>query len=121
MPSSIYPFDITGQLGTTPLFIPDIVITPAMVSPGGGGILRLWFSFEFGSAAVGVRVLRGKVDSFVPVFAGTLNPDNGSLCKSDGYYRFDIDVEADDIIQLEANQAVTANNLMRAHIVVFGA
>ena len=123
MTSSIYPIVITGQTGVggTDLFTPNIVITREMVSPGGGGILRLWFSFSFTIAGAPVQVFKGTTQSPTLVFKGNLNPDNDAVCLTNGYYRFDIDVEEGDIINLQSTQTVTANNLIRAHLVVFGA
>ena len=122
MTSSINPLDSTTATptitaGNDIIAIPidtDIIITDAMVKPGGGGILRLYFSFVFGITPATVNVFNGTLK-------GALNADNSSQVVSNGYYRFDIDVEAGDTINLQANQDVTAINFLRTHLVQFGA
>ena len=52
---------------------------------------------------------------------GNLNADSNAEVVSNGYYRFDIDVEADDIINLRSTQDITAINHFRSHLVQFGA
>ncbi len=120
MTSSIYPvpFDIepvTISAGTNILSTP-ITISAAQVKPGGGGILRVYFSFTMGAdATVSIRQGVGVT------LKGNLNADNGSLVVSDGYYRFDIDVQAGDIVNLRSTQNITVVNVFRAHLVQFGA
>lgn len=86
-----------------------------MVKPGGGGILRLSFSFTFGATPAIVSVRNGGV------LKGNLNADNSIEVITDGLYRFDIDVEAGDTINMRANQSITVINFIRAHLVQFGA
>ena len=74
----------------------------------------LYFSFTFGSSPATVNVFNGTLK-------GALNADNTSNVVDNGYYRFDIDVEAGDTINLQADESVTAINVLRAHLVQFGA
>ena len=91
-----------------------ITILPDHVKPGGGGILRLYFSFTVASdSTIGV-FNNGK-------FKGNLNADNSALIISDGYYRFDVDVEEGDIINLQSTIDITRVINLRAHLVQFGA
>ncbi len=119
MTSSIYPLTVALNPPTitadTDIFSSDITITTDHVKPGGGGILRLLFSFTFGATPATVSVRNGGV------LKGNLNADNSAEVITDGYYRFDIDVEAADTINLRATQSITAINFVRAHLVQFGA
>jgi hypothetical protein len=118
MTSSINPLALTADTppitAANDILTSDIEITDAMVKPGGGGILRLYFSFTFAVSPATVNVFNGTLK-------GALNADNSSQVVDNGYYRFDIDVEAGDTINLQANQNVTAINFFRAHLVQFGA
>lgn len=118
MTSSIYPI-ATNPFATpasgTDILQSDLEITADMVKPGGAGILRLLFSFVFAVSPATVTVLD---DGSVK---GELNADNSSQVVSSGYYRFDIDVEPGDLINLEADSNITAVNFIRAHLVQFGA
>jgi len=117
--SSIYPLTVSLNTPTitanTDIFSSDITISADQVKPGGGGILRLSFSFTFGVTPATVSVRNGGS------FKGNLNADNSANVITDGYYRFDIDVEAGDTINLRATQSITAINFVRAHLVQFGA
>ena len=97
----------------------DIEITNDMVSPGGGGILRLYFAFTFTSSPGTIGVFNNSV------FKGNLNADNDSQVVTDGYYRFDIDVEAGDSINLQLLSGTGGDSVSvaftRAHLVQFGA
>jgi len=117
--SSIYPQPATPfgtPLADTDILDGDIEITPDMVKPGGGGILRLYFSFTT-AAPTTISVLGGSTNTF----QGNLNADNSSQIISNGYYRFDIGVEAGDLINLQSTEDITTVNLFRAHLVQFGA
>lgn len=119
MTSSIYPLAISLNtpiiIADNDIFSSDITITADQVKPGGGGILRLSFSFTFGATPATVSVRNGGV------LKGNLNADNSAEVITDGYYRFDIDVEAGDAINLRATQSITTINFVRAHLVQFGA
>jgi len=110
---------INATIGTvessTDLLLSDIEITSDMVSPGGGGILRLYFSFEFFNSPSNITVFNNSS------IKGLLNADNASNIVNNGIYRFDIDVEADDNINLQSTQSVVTTNFIRAHLVQFGA
>ena len=127
MPSTLFALSVIPE--TTFPIDPDqdilssnIVIARAMVSPGGGGVLRLYFSITFD---VGIGDITIKVnDSEV----GILNSDNNEQITSDGYYTFDIEVEANDEINLifkggtiSTATEITAINFIRAHLIQFGA
>lgn len=119
MTSSIYPQDSTLKTNpamNTDILASDIPITTELVKPGGGGILRLYFSFIFGASPATVTVFNNNTAK------GTLNADNNSQIVTNGYYRFDIDVEAGDAINLKADQNITTvGSFFRAHLVQFGA
>ena len=99
----------------------DIEITSAMVSPGGGGILRLYFSvLTQAGAATSIMVVNNGDDK------GLLNADNSFQIASNGYFRFDIDVEAGDSINIQPDgtagvNTITGINFTRAHLIQFGA
>ena len=118
MTSSIYPLPATANavVAATNILTSDIEITSEMVSPGGGGILRLYFSFAFSSTPGTISVFNNGT------LKGNLNSDNSQNLVDNGYYRFDIDVEAGDNINLQSpTDAISAVNFFRAHLVQFGA
>lgn len=94
------------------IFASDLEITSDDLRPGGGGILRLYFSF---AGTTTVKVFNNGN------FKGFLNADNSNTIADNGYYRFDIDVEGGDLINLQLGAAVTAVNFLRLHLVNFGA
>lgn len=114
---------ITATISSVPsgdILSNDIAITNELVSPGGGGILRLYFAFVFDSSPGDITVTNNGVDK------GALNADNDSQLVSNGYYRFDIDVESGDNINLilkgtASATNITSTNFIRAHLVQFGA
>lgn len=118
MTSSIYPLDFvvnspTINSGTNILSTP-ITIVSDHVSPGGGGIVRIYFSFTVTTNAIVSVLNNGSLK-------GNLNADNSAEVISNGYYRFDIDVEAGDVINLQSTVNITTVNLFRAHLIQFGA
>ena len=119
MTSSIYPIAVALNTPTitanTDIFSSNIAIIADQVKPGGGGILRLSFAFTFGVTPATLSVFNGGS------LKGNLNADNSANVITDGYYRFDIDVESGDTINLRASQTVTAIRFVRAHLVQFGA
>lgn len=119
MTSSIYAQSVTPNdtpiTADTDILSSDISISASQVSPGGGGILRLMFSFVFASSPAVVRVFNNSV------LKGSFNADNSFEIVDDGYYRFDIDVESGDEINLQASSNVTTVNFIRAHLIQFGA
>ncbi len=94
------------------VFVNDIPISKADLRPGGGGVLRLYFSFL---GATTVKVFNNGTSK------GKLNADNANAIEDDSYYRFDIDVEGNDNINIQLGTAVTGVNFLRAHLVNFGA
>ncbi len=119
MTSSIYPLTVTPNtpviVADTDILSSDIAIIRAHVSPGGGGTLRLLFGLEFGVTPAIITVTNGGA------IKGILNADNAGEVITDGYYRFDIDVEEGDAINFQASQSVTTIRFIRAHLVQFGA
>ena len=113
MTSSINPLALTTAtptiLANTDILTSDIAITDAMVKPGGGGILRLYFSFTFGVSPATVNVFNGTLK-------GALNADNSSQVVDNGYYRFDIDVESGD----PADEILMCAKKHEADIIVVG-
>lgn len=105
---------------TSNILTSDITIPPSFVSPGGGGILRLYFSLTFTTTPGTIQIFNNAV------LKGNLNADNDSQIVENGYYRFDIDVESGDNINLQlltgtGGGNVTAINFIRGHLVQFGA
>ncbi len=94
------------------IFVNDLEITSDELRPGGGGILRVYFSFD---ATTTAKIFNNGN------FKGFLNADNSNTIAENGYYRFDIDVEGGDGINLQLGAAVTAVNFLRLHLVNFGA
>ncbi len=118
MTSSIYPLPVSFNATPTSgndILTSDIPITTNQVKPGGGGTLRLLFSFNFATSPATISVFNNDL------LKGTLNADNSGEIVSGGYYRFDIDVEAEDNINLTASQDIDSVNFVRAHLVQFGA
>jgi len=118
MTSSIYPIAVTGaaEAINTDILTSDITITSDMVKPGGGGILRLYFSFTFNATPATVGVFNNDT------FKGNLNADNDSQVITDGYYRFDLDVEVGDNINIQCSTgSIDTVNFIRAHLIQFGA
>jgi hypothetical protein len=117
--SSIYPRPIviagTPIPASSDILTNNIDITNDMVKPGGGGILRIYFSFTFTTSPATVAVLNNGN------LKGNLNADNTSQVVTDGIYRFDIDVEAGDAVNLQCTDIITGVNYVRAHLVQFGA
>ena len=114
-PKTSFPIAVDTDLLTT-----DIEITSTMVSPGRGGILRLYFAFTFTTSPGTIGVFNNSSSK------GNLNADNDSQVIDDGYYRFDIDVEAGDKINFQllsgtGGGGVTAINFIRSHLIQFGA
>lgn len=119
MTSSIYPLPVviagTPIAAASDILSSNIDITSDMVKPGGGGILRIYFSFNFAVTPATVSVLNGGN------LKGNVNADNTSQVVSDGIYRFDIDVESGDAINMKCTQIINVVNYVRAHLVQFGA
>lgn len=119
MSSSIYPQAVT--LAATPIaastniLSSDIEIDANQLTPGGGGTLRLLFGMDFAVSPSSITVTNSGSSK------GTLNADNSSQIVDNGYYRFDIDVEAGDKINLQSSQQVDSILFLRAHLVLFGA
>ena len=118
MTSSIYPITLNpfaAPASGTDILQDDIAITADMVKPGGGAALRLLFAFELAVTPAIITVFNNSA------IKGILNADNNSNIILDGYYRFDIDVESGDNINLQASQNITSIRFIRAHLVQFGA
>lgn len=100
---------------STDILSSDITITNDQVKPGGGGVVRLAFAFTLAVTPATFTVFNNSA------IKGTLNADNSGNIISDGYYRFDIDVEAGDNLNLQADQNINVIRFVRAHLVQFGA
>jgi len=105
---------------TSNILTSDITIPASFVSPGGGGILRLYFSFAFTTSPATIQIFNNDT------LKGNLNADNSENVIDNGYYRFDIDVESGDNINLQlligtGGGNVTTVNFIRGHLVQFGA
>lgn len=118
MASSIYAIPVTavGPVGAgVNILTSGIEITSEMVTRGGGGVLRLMFSFGFGTSPSEIEIFNNSV------LKGTLNADHANEIISNGYYRFDLDVEAGDSINLQSSvEPITGVNFIRAHFILFG-
>lgn len=118
MTSSIFALTLDPKTTATAnedLLNSDISISREQVRPGGGAILRLYFTFNFISSTSTVSVFNNDL------YEGNLNADNSSEVVSNGYYRFDIGVEEGDSINLQASNDITSLVFLRAHLVQFGA
>jgi len=119
MTSSTFPITLALNTPTitanSDILSSNITITNDMVKPGGGGILRLSFAFTFGVTPATLSIFNGGT------LKGNINADNSTNVITDGYYRFDIDIEAGDTVNLRASQSITAIRFFRAHLVQFGA
>jgi len=119
MVSSTYPLAITAKTPTitanTDILSTPLVILADHVSPGGGAALRCIFSFAFGTTPATVSVFKNGA------LKGNFNADNSSNVITDGYYRFDIDVEEGDSLNFRASQTITTINELRTHLIPFGA
>lgn len=93
----------------------NLAVSSDQLRPTGAGILRLTFAFSFATTPSKIKVFNGGV------FKGDLNADNSDNIITDGYYRFDIDVEAGDTINLQASQIVNVIRFLRIHLVLIGA
>jgi len=91
-----------------------ITITSDIVSPGGGGIVRLMFSLNTSTTTNITIFNNGNLKGF-------LNADNTNNIEPDGYYRFDLDVEAGDNLNFQSSETINVINFTRAHLVQFGA
>jgi len=81
----------------------------------GGGILRLYFAVTFTAGPGSIKVVNNDVSK------GFLNADNSSEIADSGYYRFDIDVEGGDLINIQAGEELASILFVRAHLIPFGA
>lgn len=118
MTSSIYPITLNpfaAPASATDILQDDIAITADMVKPGGGGTLRLLFAFQLAVSPATITIFNNASSK------GELNADNTSQIVTEGYYRFDLDVEAGDNINLQATQNLTSIRFIRAHLVQLGA
>ena len=100
----------------TDILTSDYDVTVDDVAPGGGAIMRIYFSLIFtGGTAVMTVYNNG-------VIKGTLNVDApGGTVSSDGIYRFDIDVENGDALNLRASADITTVRYVRFHLIQWGA
>ena len=82
MTSSIYPISVTPfatPSSGTNILQSDITITRDMVKPGGGGILRLYFSFNYDTTPAIVSVFNNAS------LKGNLNADNNAQTITNEY------------------------------------
>lgn len=116
----------TGSNGD--FLVNDITTDKIMFHPGGGAVLRVYFSVTWtGEDKSAIEV----INNGDPI--GSLNADNDSSTAAgppqndsiltDGYYRFDLAYESDDNINFQpaGGIAPTRINFFRAHFVRFGA
>lgn len=118
MTSSVYPITLNPFAApalNTDILQDDIEITSNMVIPGDSGILRLYFAFELSVTPAVITIFNNDSSK------GELNADNDSEIVFDGYYRFDLDVESGDNLNLKSSQNIDSIRFIRAHLVQFGA
>lgn len=121
MASSIYeiPITITTQTpaANTSILTNDITFQSDEFSPGGAGLIRVWFSFLSGTSPFNVLI------SHKPSFADPvkLNADNSFNIVTQGFYRFDIPAKFGDAINIQASEILTGIPLLRFEKIVFGA
>lgn len=122
MTNSIYKIQsflfIPGPIFAGDKLLPeDIPIPASFVSPGGGGLMRLYFALfveNFVPTEVGILDREGFIK-------GILNGDNNNIINDEGYYRFDIDLEEGDQFNLVASVNIELVGFFRAHLITFGA
>jgi len=106
----------TGTISSsTDILSTPLAITTDFIKPGGGGILRLSFAFTFAVSPATVSIFNNTL------LKGNLNADNSTNLITDGYYRFDIDVESGDSINLQASQVINPVRFVRVHLAQIGA
>jgi len=106
----------TGTISSsTDILSTDLAITNDLIKPGGGGIIRLSFAFAFAVSPASVSIFNNGS------LKGNLNADNSVNLITDGYYRFDIDVESGDNINLQASQVINTVRFVRVHLAQIGA
>lgn len=119
MTSSIYPlpFTLDGApiAADTDILTSDIVITEEQLSPGGGGTLRVLFSFVFGVSPSRINVFNNGS------LKGAFNADNSFNIVDDGLYRFDVEVEPGDNINFQSTEVISTALSFRLHLVLIGA
>lgn len=93
----------------------NIVISNDLVKPGGGGIVRMSFALSLATPNATISVRNNGA------LKGNLNADNSAIIISEGYYRFDIDVEDGDSINFISTEDINKIRFFRAHLVQFGA
>jgi len=108
----------TPITANTDILVNPLTFVPRELAPGGAGIYRLYFTFVFAADADAIISLSSK-----PAFADPeqLNSDQNFIIKSKGKYRFDIDIEEGDEIQIRSSVQITAIHKLRFHKIVFGA
>ena len=88
------------------------------LSPAGAGTMRIWLTFAFVADVDSIISISTK-----PAFADPeqLNADNNFIIKSKGKYRFDIDIEQADQLQIRSSIQIDTILKLRFHKIVFGA
>lgn len=99
------------------MFTEPLVITKEDLRNGGAGILRCYLSFTAGTPAPQIQAFNHNA------VKGFLNADMSMELQSLGFYHFDLDAEGEDEINLKqvAGTTITGVNLIRIHLVPFGA
>ena len=96
----------------------DIAITEDLLG-GSTGVFRIWFSFTTGADYQLKFSKKGLAD--LTGFPLIVNGDNTFVLKSDGYYRFDLDVVPGDLINFSADTAISKVNSLTIQQIQIGA
>jgi len=111
----------TASVGTgtitanTNILSTNLLIANDLVKPGGGATIRLSFGMVFGTSPAAVSIFNGGL------LKGKLNADNSNNLITDGYYRFDLDVESGDLINFQASESITTLRFLKVQLVQVGA
>jgi len=120
--SSAYTRDSTSSsppiAANSQIFENDLLVTQGRLV-GDSGLFRLWFSFTTGVDYNITITKKGAADLLG--FPLKVNGDNSFVLKDNGYYRFDMNVEPGDLINLSSNVEITKVNELRLQQIQIGA
>lgn len=121
--SSAYEIDVDLESSPpllTKILTNDIVVTSSTLG-GNSGLFRMWFSFQTAAGADFVVTITKKGGGDLFGSPLIVNGDNSFILKSDGYYRFDIGVRPDDLINLACSQNIVKINEFQIQQIQIGA
>jgi hypothetical protein len=121
MTSSTYLLPTNARATTTAdqqLLIDPITIKADELDIGRGGMIRIWLSLETaGDVDFELTVTHLNILTDIQ----KLNADQDFVIKSKGLYRFDIDIEPGNRVNIRSSVAITKVNKLKFHKIVIGA